>query len=313
MIISASRRTDIPAFYADWFLNRIGEGFLYVQNPMNRKQISTIELDRAQVDCIIFWTKDASPMLSRLKELQEYSFYFQYTITGYGNSLEKNVPSLEKSIETFKKLSALLGPKRVVWRYDPIFFTTSMDLHNHISNFTNITDQLKGYTNKCIISFLDVYKKAERNMRAIEYKPLSLDEKLALSKGLASVAENNNIKIETCAEEIDLKTFGIEHAKCIDDRLVSDLLGINAEVPKDKTQRLECGCVLSADIGSYNTCKHNCLYCYANCDHLKAEVNHSKHDPHSPLLFGELSGDEKISIRKMKSIRQTGGGSGCPF
>ena len=270
---------------------------------MNRKQVSFIKLDRSEVDCIVFWTKDASPMLSRLEELQGYSFYFLYTMTRYGSSIEKNVPPVEKSIETFKKLSEQLGPNRVIWRYDPIFLTKTIDCQKHLSHFESIARELKGYTNKCIVSFLDVYKKTERNMKTVEYRPLTQQEIPTFAQELARIAKNNDIKVETCAEEIDLVAFGIEHAKCIDDRLVSDLLGVNTVIPKDKTQRLECGCVISADIGTYNSCNHKCLYCYANCNHLQAEANFANHDPNSPLLFGELVGDEKISVRKMKSFK----------
>jgi DNA repair photolyase len=305
MIISASRRTDIPAFYADWFFTRIKEGFLYVQNPMNRKQISTIKLDRSEVDCIIFWTKDASPMLSRLEELQGYSFYFLYTITGYGCGVEKNVPSLENSIETFKQLSKKLGPNRVIWRYDPIFLTKTMDSQTHLSYFKSIATQLKEYTDKCIISFLNVYQKAERNMKDVEFRLLNQEDVPLFAKELAIIGKDNNIKIETCVEEFDLEQFGIGQAKCIDDRLISELLGVEVDVPKDKSQRLACGCVTSADIGSYNTCIHHCLYCYANCDHLQTKLNHANHDPRSPLLFGKIMGDEKISIRKAKSFINT--------
>ncbi|MBW2011811.1 MAG: DUF1848 domain-containing protein [Deltaproteobacteria bacterium] len=302
MIISASRRTDIPAFYSSWFFNRIKEGFLYVRNPMNRKQISKIMLNKEVVDCIVFWTKNPKPMMDKLRKLSEYVYYFQYTLNPYGNQIEKNVPKLEKSIINFKTLSDQIGPDRIIWRYDPIFYTNGFNYFDHIHFFKKIAKNLSKYTSKCVISFLDVYKKCEKNMKSIQFQSLDETEMFNIARELSLICQENDIKIETCAEEIDLSRIGVMRGKCIDDELISNISHKNIKVKKDKTQRDVCGCVDSIDIGAYNSCKHNCIYCYANYDIDTVFKNIQQHDPQSALLYGHLLGDEKITERKMISL-----------
>lgn len=302
MIISASRRTDIPAFYSDWFINRINSGYLYVVNPMNRKQISKIQLSPNVVDCIVFWSKNPNPIISKLNYLSNYNYYFQYTITAYDNEIERNLPSKSELLDTFKRLSDVIGPERVIWRYDPIFYTDKYTFNNHLKFFSMIAKELSGYTHKCIISFLDSYKKTLKNMKSCPHILSSESEIVDISKALVGVANHYDMVLETCAEEVNLKKLGIDNGKCIDDKLVERIAGKHLAVGKDKTQREVCGCVASIDIGAYNTCNHHCLYCYANFDHLKATVNFERHNPHSELLFGELIGDEKITLREMKSL-----------
>ena len=224
MIISASRRTDIPAFYSDWFYNRLKQGFLYVRNPMNRKQVSKILLNKEVVDCIVFWTKNANPIMQNLNNLSGYCYYFQYTLNPYGNSIEMNVPKLEESIETFKKLSDQIGSNRLIWRYDPIFYTSDFTYERHIDVFEKMAKSLSKYTHKCVISFLDIYKKCERNMRPIQFKALDESNMIKIGQELSLICQNNNIKIETCAEETDLSSIGVNRGKCIDDDLISQIL-----------------------------------------------------------------------------------------
>ncbi len=302
MIISASRRTDIPAFYSDWFINRINAGYLYVANPMNRKQVSKIQLSSNLVDCIVFWSKNPKPILSKLKYLSDYNYYFQYTITAYDNDIERNLPSKSELLDTFKILSDTIGPERVIWRYDPIFYTDKYTYDNHLKLFGMMAKELSGYTHKCIISFLDNYKKTLRNMKCCPHVLSSEAEVLDISRALVSITNHYNMVLETCAEEVNLKYLGIENGKCIDDKLVERIAGKHLTIGKDKTQREVCGCVASIDIGAYNTCNHHCLYCYANLDHLKATANFERHNPDSELLFGELIGDEKITLREMKRL-----------
>ena len=164
MILSVSRRTDIPAFYSDWFFNRIREGFVYVRNPMNIHKISKIKLSPDVIDCIVFWSKNPCPMLSRLDELQPYMYYFQFTINPYDMKLEQNVPTKNGIIETFRVLSDKIGPERVIWRYDPIILTDSISMNYHVKYFEELAKRLQGYTYTCVISFLDLYKKTERNI-----------------------------------------------------------------------------------------------------------------------------------------------------
>lgn len=302
MIISASRRTDIPAFYSNWFFNRIKEGFLYVRNPMNRKQISKILLNKEVVDCIVFWTKNPAPMMDKLKQLSEYVYYFQYTLNPYGNKIEKNVPKIEKSLFNFKTLSDQIGSDRIIWRYDPIFYTDGFNYSDHLQFFEKIAKSLSKYIKKCVISFLDVYKKCEKNMRPILFQTLEDAEMLNIAREFSLICQEYGIEIETCAEEIDLSKIGIMRGKCIDDKLISKISHKNIKVKKDKTQRDVCGCVASIDIGSYNSCKHNCIYCYANYDLNTVLKNIQQHDPQSELLYGRLFGDEKITERKMISL-----------
>jgi DNA repair photolyase len=310
MILSVSRRTDIPAFYSEWFFNRIKEGFLYVKNPINRKQISKIMIKQNVIDCIVFWTKNPKPMLDNLDLLSEYAYYFQYTLNPYGKTIEQNVPFLDESINIFKRLSDKIGPEKVIWRYDPIFITKEFNSIKHIYTFEKIAKSLSKYTDKCVISFLDVYKKCERNMKILMYRTLTDEEILILSSEISKIAMEHGIILETCAEEIDLTSIGIIKGKCIDDELISKISNKNLIIGKDKNQREICGCVASIDIGSYNTCKHNCIYCYANYDLNTVLKNSNEHDNHSALLCGSLLGDEKITERKMVS-NFASKGKGC--
>lgn len=302
MILSVSRRTDIPAFYSEWFFNRLKEGFVYVRNPMNIHQVSKIILSPEVIDCIVFWSKNPRPMLARLDELKDYMYYFQFTINPYDMGMETNVPRKEGIITTFKELSGKLGPKRVIWRYDPILLTEKMDLDYHVRYFQEIAKRLAGYTNTCVISFVDLYKKTQRNLKETQAREPSLQETLQLSTQLFLIAKEYGITIQTCAEEIALESVGIKHGKCIDNALIEDLLGVKLVVSKDPNQRKECGCVQSIDIGEYNTCAHGCKYCYANFRESMVVRNRAAHDPNSPLLIGCVGDSDKITERKLFSF-----------
>lgn len=304
MIVSVSRRTDIPAFYSEWFFNRLKEGFAYVVNPMNLKQVSKIELTPDKVDCFIFWTKDATPMLDRLEELKDYKYYFQYTITSYGKEVEQGILDKKKVIDTFKKLSDKIGKEKVILRYDPIFFSEKYTIEYHCKAFERLCSQLEGYTEKCVISFIDLYKKTEKNTKSLNLIQMKLDDIENISEKLSNIASRYGIVIETCSEGYDLMKFGIKKGKCIDDVLVSKVIGSEVDVKKDSTQRDVCGCVKSVEIGQYNTCKHHCLYCYANFNYEQVEENYKLHDKNRPLLVGEVREDAKITTRDMKSIKK---------
>lgn len=302
MILSASRRTDIPAFYSEWFFNRIKEGFVYVRNPMNIHQVSKIQLSPDVIDCIVFWSKNPRPMLNRLNELQSYMYYFQFTINPYDIRLEQNVPTKNGIVDTFKELSLKIGPERVIWRYDPIILTDTISIEYHIKYFEELAKRLQGSTNTCVISFLDLYKKTERNLRNTTARELQINEMLDLARNLAIIAAKYGMKVQSCAEKIELDCVGIKHGRCIDSVLIEDLLGVKLVVTKDKNQRPECGCVQSIDIGEYNTCRHNCKYCYANFNPERVREKSQKHNPNSPLLIGEFGPDDKISERKIFSF-----------
>ncbi|MGL4762371.1 MAG: DUF1848 domain-containing protein [Sarcina sp.] len=303
MIISVSRRTDIPAFYSEWFFYRLKEGFVYVVNPMNPKQVSKIELTPENVDCFVFWTKDATPMLERIDELKNYKFYFQYTITGYSLDVESGILNKKKVIETFKKLSNKIGSNKMVLRYDPIFLSDKYTIEYHCRAFEKLCFQLQGYTNRCVISFMDLYKKTNKNTKHLNVKPIALNDVYKIASKFSEIAKHFNLQLETCSESYDLSEFGIKKGKCIDDEMIGDILGYEVEIKKDNTQREVCGCVKSVDIGQYNTCKHLCSYCYANFNEAKVRENIELHDKKYPLLVGKVRDDAKITERIMKSIK----------
>lgn len=303
MILSVSRRTDIPAFFSDWFYNRIKAGYVCVRNPMNRNQVSRIKLSPDLIDCIVFWSKNPKPMLHRLDELKDYMYYFQFTINPYNQELETFVPVKESIIDTFKYLSDVIGPKRVIWRYDPILFTKNIDIEYHLKYYEAIAKRLAPYVQTCVISFVDQYKKTQRNLKNTTARELQLDEMMILAVGLVAIASKYGIKIQSCAEQIELEQIGIMHGRCIDNILIEDLLGVKLVVSKDKNQRLECGCVQSIDIGEYNTCSHNCLYCYANFNRELVSKNRAQHNPTSPLLIGNLQSDDIVKDRIIQSFK----------
>ena len=299
MIISASRRTDIPAFYSKWFMNRIKDGYVLVQNPYNTKQIRKVFLTPFQVDAIVFWTRNAKPLIPYLDDLDKlgYNYYFQYTITGYKRELERFTPSPQKAIETFIELSDKIGKEKVIWRYDPIILSDYSSYNEHLRLFEKISNMLENKTDKVVISFADSYKKITNNLKNIGYKDILENKKelYLFCEELSNIVKDRNIQIETWTEEIDLSIFGINPTKCIDDKLLDKLFNKNLCAIKDKNQRKECGCVESIDIGMYNTCSHGCVYCYATFSDNTVKKNRQKHNPSSALLLGELKDlDEEI-------------------
>jgi hypothetical protein len=302
MIISASRRTDIPAFFSDWFYNRIKDGFVYVRNPVNPKHISKVSLLPEHVDCFVFWTKDPGPFIKRLSELSQYQYYFLFTINSYGRDLEPNVAGKKDIIKTFIELSHKIGKEKVIWRYDPILLSDKYTIDYHIKYFKSIAERVSPYTEKCVISFIDLYKKCKRNLKNTTVREFYIDEVQFLSGELKKIADECNLSLQTCAESIDLSTLGIGHNRCVDNVLIERLLNKKIKSAKDKNQRKECGCIESIDIGAYNTCKHGCLYCYANINNRMVSENCDKHISDSSLLFGEVGENDTIVERKVKSL-----------
>ena len=304
MIISASRRTDIPTYYSNWFFNRIMDGYVLVRNPMNTHQISKIPLNPDVVDGIVFWTKNPIPMLNQLNILRDYMYYFQFTLNSYAQDVETHVPSKQKHIiPAFKKLSDMIGSNRVIWRYDPIFLSDTYTPEYHIRYFERLAKELSPYTKKCTISFIDFYRNTSKNVSGLSLHEFTEEAQKNLARELATIAHSYGLLIDTCAEGIELQEYGIEHARCIDDRLLSKLLGCPLDVGKDKSQRLECGCIESIDIGAYNTCRNGCKYCYAKYREKTVCSNFAKHIPDSTLLFGEVGSDDKITERKVMSCK----------
>ncbi len=298
MIISSSRRTDIPALYSEWFINRLNAGYLLVRNPLNRMQVSKILLFPETVDCIVFWTKNPLPMLKYLSILDRFNYYFHFTITPYDSTIEMNLPPKNELIDTFKRLSDAIGPERVIWRYDPVFYTGKYNYNFHIKSFEKLAGELSGYTERCMYSFITLYKKCEKNMKGINFSRPSNEDIIKLSENFSKIATSSRISLKSCAEALDLSGCGVSKGKCIDDELISKISGKKISIAKDPSQRASCLCVSSVDAGAYNTCTHRCLYCYANYDHDLALNNFQNHNPHSELITGELMGGEIIRERK---------------
>ena len=303
MIISASRRCDIPAFFSDWFINRIMEGFALVRNPMNPKSVSRINLSPEAVDGIVFWTKNPAPMIYKLDALKDYPYYFQFTLTPYESDVEENLPPKKDIIETFKKLSDKIGKNRIIWRYDPILINDRYNMDYHIDIFRDISKDLSGYTNKCVISFIDYYKSIATNIKELGLKTITEKDMLRIAEYFSKTAGEYGIKIDTCAESVDLSQYGIGHSSCVDDAVFKEITGFTYDVEKDTNQRLECGCVMSIDIGMYNTCLNGCKYCYANHSEKTVKKNYANYNPHSLLLCSELTAEDAVKEREMKSYR----------
>ena len=304
MILSVSRRTDIPNYYSDWFIARIKDGFLYVRNPMNVHQISKIDLSPEVIDCIVFWTKNPVNMIEKLEDLQKYMYYFQFTLTGYGKDIEPNLPNKrEELIPTFKRLSEKIGKERVIWRYDPILISKRYTINYHLKAFEQIASSLADYTEKVVISFVDLYSKTQRNTRELDIRQITKEEMIEVAGEMARIASKYNLIIETCAEQISLQEVGIGHGSCIDKKLIERLLGCKLIAKKDKNQREECGCFESVEVGTYNTCLNGCKYCYANFDDNKVEDNIKLYNRDFALLCGNISSDDRITERKVKSIK----------
>ena len=303
MILSVSRRTDIPAFYSDWFFNRIREGYVFARNPMYKNSVSKISLNPQVIDCIVFWTKNPSlKFIENLHLISAYNYYFQFTINPYSSNIEQNVPEKQLAIESFKELSKKIGKDKMIWRYDPVLLSNECTIEYHVNFFEQLAKQIGPYSEKCIISFIDFYKKCEKNLNASNIRTLNESDIFVLVKKMYQIATNNGLKLETCAEKYNLNAFGIEHSKCIDNELIERITKKKIKAKKDKNQREACGCIESIDIGEYNTCIHNCLYCYANYNNETVLKNTKNHDPKSPLLIGNIKETDIITEKKMASF-----------
>lgn len=302
MIISASRRTDIPSYFSEWFFHRLEEGYVLVRNPMNAHQISKVSLRPEVVDGIVFWTKNPAQMLKRLDGLEKYNYYFQFTLTAYGPEVEKGIPSKNKAvIPVFQQLSKTIGKERVVWRYDPIFFSEVYTLEYHCRYFEVLASKLAQYTEKCTVSFLDIYRNMARNVKPLGIRPLAAEEQVELMGRFVGIAEKYNIYIDTCTEAYDFSKLGVMPAHCIDKSRFERIGGYRLNIGKDKNQRDGCGCIESIDIGAYNTCRNGCLYCYANHSDRSIDNNFRRHNTKSPLLTGEINEKDMIKEKNAKS------------
>jgi len=314
VIISASRRTDVPAFYAKWFMNRIRAGWCQVPNPLNYNQLSYISLRPEDVDAIVFWSKNPAPMVNYMSELDRrgFRYYFQFALNDYPRVLEPGIPSLDERIRTFQRISNQLGSLRVVWRYDPIIISNRTPPSFHIDKFSNIAVALKGYTKRVMVSLVDFYQKTERKLSTLESEGFLFDREAAdsqsvwdLLKELSAIAKENQMEIFTCAEERDFSSAGVPPGRCIDGELLYRLWSLHGHTKKDPTQRAACLCVVSKDIGINDTCVHGCPYCYSTQNLVVAKRHYSEHNPESPVMWGKargLSEAEKADLLKTRLL-----------
>lgn len=311
MIISASRRTDVPRFHVEWMVNRVHEQYVDVRNPLFPSQVSRYSLSPDVVDGIVFWTKDPEPMLDRLDEFSDYSYYFQFSLTSYGKDVESGLRNKYDLIETFKQLSDAIGPERVMWRFDPILLNRKYSLDYQLRAFNTIASELNGSTKKVTISFIDEYRFGGRSIyESVNTVGVSADQQNYLAERMSTIAHENGMSIDTCAEAVNLERYGISHARCVDSRVferldnckLSRLKTRYEELAKDKAQRKECCCIESIDIGWPNTCANGCRYCYATPSPERLRDTMATCDPKSSLLCGCV--DPRFD--KVKDHRGTG-------
>ena len=305
MIISASRRTDIPAHYAQWVCNRLRQGYVLVRNPYNFNQVTQVSLDPSVVDCLVFWTKNSEPLLPLLEEIEHlgHHCYFQFTLTPYGAELEQALPDKQRLVTIFQELARRVGPERVIWRYDPILFTPTYTVARHVASFARLASQLGGFTRRCTISLLRLYAKCKINLRDVSLVNVPEEAIAACIARLQAIARDQGIRLDACADTFLQERCGLPAARCIDDQLIASLLGMPVQLPRDAGQRPACCCCASIDIGAYDTCANGCRYCYANTSGKAVARNQESHDPASPLLAGQLTGAETITVKPMRSVR----------
>ena len=292
MIINTGQRTDIPAFYPEWFINRLREGFVCVRNPYDRRQVNRYRLDPSVVDLIAFCTKDPSPLLPIPSLLKAYGQLWHVTITPYGRDVEPNVPDKRETLSNFRRLSDEVGPNAAVWRYDPIMITEKYSAEYHMRAFEKMSAQLEGYTDTAVISFIDLYPKVRRNFpEASEVAP---EQRIELGKALIEIAASRGMTVRPCAEGDELAPYGADCSGCMKISDYEKALGKRLSAPAFKGARKECVCYISCDIGAYDSCRHLCRYCYANAEPAKILANSRLHDPSSPFLIGSFEPGDRV-------------------
>lgn len=301
MIIQTGMRTDIPAFYSKWLVNRIREGYVLVRNPYNEKQVTRYSLSPEVVDLIAFCTKNPAPMLKYMDVLKPYGQYWFVTITPYGREIEPNVPDKEKVIENFRRLSGIVGSDSMGWRYDPIFINEKYTVDWHIAQFEEMAAKLSGCTKTCVISFIDIYKKVERNFP--EAREVCEKDRIRLGRAFIEIAGKHGMTVRPCAEGNELAEYGADCSGCMTQKTFETALHTTLDVPKQKLNQRngKCACLLGVDIGAYDTCGHLCRYCYANVHEDMVRENMKRHNPMSPFLIGGSLPGDVIHDAKQKS------------
>ena len=301
MIINTGGRTDTVQYFSKWLLKRFDEGYVLSRNPMFPENVTRYELTPDKVDCVLFCSKNYAPILDDLHRITDrFNTYFFYTITAYGKDIEPGVPSIEESIETLKRLSSMIGKKRLIWRYDPVLLTSKYTIDVHMETFSRMAKEITPYVDGCVFSFVDMYEKLQFNMS--ELNPLTNGDMEKLAEGLGRIAKKNGLRIQTCAMTTDYSKYGIESCGCV----TLDRIGLANDVEfkplKHNGIRRDCRCMESRDIGWYDTCMNGCKYCYANSNPKKAFDNFKYHDPDSPLLMGHLKDSDIVHNSDQRSF-----------
>lgn len=301
-IVSVSRRTDIPAFYSTWLFHRMREGYALVRNPRNAKQTRFVSLKPEDVQCFVFWTKDARPMFVRLDEVEALgsAFYFLWTVTPYGPEIEPGFPRKEEIVSAFRRLSGRIGPRRTIWRYDPVVVDDSYPVRKHLDTFARMCASLEGATERCIVSFVDMYRK----LRGKRITEVAEEDMRTIARGFPKIARAYGLAVQSCCEAADFGAEGLLPGGCIDAALVEELSGKPVPEKKDAGQRPLCRCAPSVDIGAYDTCPAGCAYCYATQSAAAVRANVSRHDPVSPLLSGTPSLEEQQLVERSRTPKQ---------
>lgn len=301
MIINTGGRTDTVQYYTDWLLTRFKEGYVLSRNPLFPNKVTRYELTPDRVDTVVFCSKNYKPILPRLSEITDkFNTYFHYTITAYGKDIEPGVPSIEKSMETLIKLSEQVGAQRVAWRYDPVLLTKDYTIERHFEKFERMSKTLAPHIDRCIFSFVEMYKKLQANMPEIIM--MSVEDMDILAQGLGKIAAKYGMTIQTCGTNGDFTRYGIQQSGCMTLDILGNANGIIFRNLKHKGMRQGCHCIETRDIGAYDTCMNGCKYCYANKNPQKAFENYKYHNPASPLLLGELKETDTVQQGAQKSL-----------
>ena len=300
MIINTGSRTDTVQYYSDWLLKSFKEGFVYSRNPLFPNIVTRYELNPNILDCVVFCSKNYEPILDRLTEITDkFNTYFHYTITAYGRDIEPNVPTIDESIETLIKLSKIVGKQRIAWRYDPILLTKKYTKQVHYNTFDYMSKRLSPHIDRCIFSFVDMYKKLETNMPEIII--LNNNDKIEIAKNIGSIAKKHNMIIQTCATIEDFKQFGILQSGCMTSEILGNANNITFKKVRHSGNRQGCKCIENRNIGDYDTCPNGCKYCYANKNPQIAQENYKKHNPNDLMILGNLKPTDEIQQSNQKS------------
>lgn len=301
MIFNISGRTDVVNYYTPWLLNRIHEGYVYVRNPYNKKQVTCYSLKPDDVDAFVFCSKNYTPILDYIDAInREYNTFYYYTITSYDSDVEVNVLSVEDSVETFIELSEIVGKDSVAWRFDPMLLTDKYNVSRHLETFEKIASRISNYAGFVVFSFVDMYSKLNRNMP--EIIPFKRNDIHELLSGMSSISKKYGLSIQSCLINNDYTSLGINNSGCVTTDILERANNIKFKKINHNGNRPGCKCIKWHDIGAYDTCPNGCKYCYANKNKHVARHNYRLHNPSSPILFGNITDDDKISVSDNKSL-----------